>query len=130
MAIPMRSVYRSWWAVRAKPAACFESSIVLCLYIAGTGVSLDSVPIYFRQGASPQTIVQSFSTDELSQVYAAYYLENEETDNSYLAEGERDRGSTSFDQTTPYVYGSYGHRRDNSAGRVGDGTENGGGGAV
>jgi hypothetical protein len=32
------------------------------LYVAGTGVSLDSVVIWFQQGASPEKIVQSFPT--------------------------------------------------------------------
>ena len=61
------------------------------LYVAGTRVSLDSVLINFRQGASPEKIVEAFSTLKLFQVYGAiaYYLENEETINSYLAEGER-----------------------------------------
>jgi uncharacterized protein (DUF433 family) len=61
------------------------------LYIAGTRVSLDSILINFREGASPEKIVQAFSTLKLSQVYGAiaYYLENDETINDYLAEGER-----------------------------------------
>ncbi len=50
------------------------------LYVVGTRVSLDSVLIDFRQRASPEKIVQAFSTLKLSQVYGAiaYYLENEE----------------------------------------------------
>src|SRR5438445_92116 len=49
------------------------------LYVAGTGVSLDSVVIRFQQGASPDKIVQSFPTLKLSHAYGAiaYYLENE-----------------------------------------------------
>lgn len=56
------------------------------IYLAGTRVSLDSVLINFRHGASPEKIVQAFSTLKLSQVYGAiaYYLENEETINGYL----------------------------------------------
>jgi uncharacterized protein (DUF433 family) len=62
------------------------------LYLAGTRVSLDSVVISFEEGDSPERIVQSFSTLKLSQVYGAiaYYLENEETINEYIAEGERE----------------------------------------
>jgi uncharacterized protein (DUF433 family) len=61
------------------------------LYVAGTRVSLDSILINFRKGASPEKIVEAFSTLKLSQVYGAiaYYLENEQTINGYLAEGER-----------------------------------------
>jgi hypothetical protein len=49
------------------------------------------VLINFRQGASPPTIVEAFPTVKLSQVYGAiaYYIENEEAINAYLAEGER-----------------------------------------
>jgi uncharacterized protein (DUF433 family) len=61
------------------------------LYVAGTGVSLDSVVIRFQEGASPDKIVQSFPTLKRSQVYGAiaYYLENEEFVNRYLAEGAK-----------------------------------------
>lgn len=77
------------------------------LYIAGTRVSLDSVLINFRQGASPEKIVEAFSTLELSQVYAAiaYYLENVETINGYLAEGERFLESAPrLSQTNPELF--------------------------
>ena len=62
------------------------------LYVAGTGVSLDSVAIRFQQGASPEKLVQSFPTLKLAQVYGAiaYCLENEKTINDYIAEGERE----------------------------------------
>jgi uncharacterized protein (DUF433 family) len=61
------------------------------LYVAGTRVSLDTILINFREGASPEKIVQAFSTLKLSQVYGAisYYLENDETINAYLAEAVR-----------------------------------------
>jgi uncharacterized protein (DUF433 family) len=62
------------------------------LYVAGTGVSVDSVVIRFQQGASPEKIVQSFPTLKLAQVYGviAYYLENERLVSDYVAEGERE----------------------------------------
>jgi uncharacterized protein (DUF433 family) len=62
------------------------------LYVAGTGVSLDSVVIRFQEGASPDKIVHSFPSLKLSQVYGviAYYLENEKAINNYIAEGERE----------------------------------------
>lgn len=77
------------------------------LYVAGTRVSLDSVLINFRQGASPEKIVQAFSTLKLSQVYGAiaYYLENEELINGYLAEGERFLESAPrLSQTNPELF--------------------------
>ncbi|MCX6629180.1 MAG: DUF433 domain-containing protein [Candidatus Solibacter sp.] len=79
------------------------------LCVAGTGVSLDSVVIRFQQGASPEKIVQSFSTLKLSQVYGsiAYYLENEETIREYIAQGEREleRSRVALSQTNPELFG-------------------------
>jgi len=78
------------------------------LYVAGTRVPLDSVLINFRQGASPEKIVQAFSTLKLSQVYGAiaYYLENDETINAYLAEGERFfESAPRLSQTNPELFG-------------------------
>jgi uncharacterized protein (DUF433 family) len=78
------------------------------LYIAGGGVSLDSVAIRFQQGASPEKIVHSFPALKLSQVYGAiaYYLENEAMINSYLAEGEREleRSAVSLNQENPELF--------------------------
>jgi uncharacterized protein (DUF433 family) len=78
------------------------------LYVAGTGVSLDSIVIRFQQGASPQKVVQSFPTLKLSQVYGviAYYLENETTINDYVAEGEREleRTALPLSQTNPELF--------------------------
>ena len=78
------------------------------LYVAGTRVSLDSVVILFQEGASPEKIVQSFSTLKLSQVYGAiaYYLENEQAINEYLAEGEREfeRSAVPLSQANPDLY--------------------------
>ena len=66
------------------------------LYVAGTRVSLDSVVISFKEGDSPEQIVQSFSSLTLAQVYGAiaYYLENEKTVDEYIAEGERELNRT------------------------------------
>ena len=70
----------------AYPAAPYIEERSGCLYLAGTRVSLDPVLINFRRGASPEKIGQAFSSLELSQVCGAiaYYLENQETINSYL----------------------------------------------
>ena len=78
------------------------------LYVAGTRVSLDSVVILFQEGASPEKIVQSFSTLKLAQVYGAiaYYLENEQAINEYLAEGEREfeRSAVPLSEANPDLY--------------------------
>ena len=78
------------------------------LYVAGTGVSLDSVVIRFQQGASPNKIVQSFPTLRLSQVYGviAYYLENETAIDEYVAAGEREleRSAVPLSQTNPDLF--------------------------
>ena len=78
------------------------------LYVAGTGVSLDSVVIRFQQGASPDKIVQSFPTLKLSHAYGAiaYYLENEKTVNDYIAEGEREleRSVVPLSQANPDLF--------------------------
>ncbi len=60
------------------------------LYVAGTGVSIDSVLTRFQAGDSPDKIVRSFPSLKLSAVYGAiaYYLENEDSLNVYLAESE------------------------------------------
>jgi uncharacterized protein (DUF433 family) len=77
------------------------------LYIAGTRVSLDSVLINFLHGASPEKILQAFSTLKLSQVHGAiaYYLENEKTIVDYLAEGERFfESAPRLSQTNPELF--------------------------
>ena len=57
------------------------------LYVAGTRVSLASVVIQFRQGASPEAILQNFpSLVSLENVYGAvaYYLANQHEIDQYL----------------------------------------------
>jgi uncharacterized protein (DUF433 family) len=62
------------------------------LYLEGARISLDTIAIRFQQGQSPESIVESFPTLRLSQVYGAiaYHLENEAAVNEYIAEGERE----------------------------------------
>jgi uncharacterized protein (DUF433 family) len=78
------------------------------LYVAGTGVSLDSVVIRFHDGASPDKIVHSFPSLKLSQVYGviAYYLENEKAIKDYIAEGEREleQAAVPLSQTNPELF--------------------------
>jgi uncharacterized protein (DUF433 family) len=78
------------------------------LYVAGTGVSIDSVLIHFQAGASPDKIVHSFPSLKLSDVYGviAYYLENEKTISEYLAEGEREfeQSAVPLSRTNPELF--------------------------
>ncbi len=57
-------------------------------YVRGTRVSLDSVVHEFRNGASPETIAQSFPALTLEQVYGAiaFYLGNRPEVDAYLKE--------------------------------------------
>jgi uncharacterized protein (DUF433 family) len=78
------------------------------LYVAGSGVSLDSVVIRFQEGADPDKIVQSFPALRLWQVYGAiaYYLENGKAIDEYIAEGEREmeRSAVPLSQTRPELF--------------------------
>lgn len=58
--------------------------------ITGTRVSLDSVVYAFLNGLSPESIVDSFPTLTLEQVYGAiaFYLANQTEIDGYLREGE------------------------------------------
>jgi uncharacterized protein (DUF433 family) len=95
-------------SVMAYPASPYIEERNGGLYVAGTGVSLDSVVIRFQQGASPDKIVQSFPTLKLFQVYGviAYYLENENCISDYVAEGEREmeRSAVPLSETNPDLF--------------------------
>ncbi len=58
--------------------------------ISGTRVSLDSIVYAFLRGASPESIVRSFPTLNLEQVYGAitFYLAHQSEVDAYLKEGE------------------------------------------
>jgi len=58
--------------------------------ITGTRVSLDSVVYAFLNGVSPESIVDSFPSLTLEQVYGAitYYLANQAAIDAYLRQGE------------------------------------------
>jgi uncharacterized protein (DUF433 family) len=60
--------------------------------IAGTRVSLDSVVYAFREGQSPETIVQSFPVLRLEQVYGAitFYLAHRPEIDAYLEQSRQD----------------------------------------
>ena len=119
---PMSCPTQAWIApLSSRASATLEPGVVLGypvspyveernggLYVAGTGVSLDSVVIRFQEGASPDKIVQSFPALKLSQVYGviAYYLENEQTIDDYIAEGEREleRSAAPLSRTNPELF--------------------------
>lgn len=60
-------------------------------FVAGTRVSLDSIVYAFREGESPETILQNFDTLKLAQVYGAitFYLENQSSLDAYLLEQQQ-----------------------------------------
>jgi uncharacterized protein (DUF433 family) len=61
------------------------------LRVGGTRVSLDTVLGAFRRGATPEEIVQDYSSLKLGDVYAsiAYYLQNRTAVDAYLQEQQR-----------------------------------------
>jgi uncharacterized protein (DUF433 family) len=61
-------------------------------YLVGNRVSLDSIVYRFLEGYSPESIVESFPSVSLEQVYGAlaFYLANRREIDAYLAEGERE----------------------------------------
>ena len=89
------------------PVSRYIDEMERCLYVAGTGVSLDSVVIGFREGESPQEIVKALPTLELWQVYGAiaYYLENREVVDTYVEEGMREfERAPKLSDTHPELY--------------------------
>ena len=61
-------------------------------YIAGTRIALDSIILAFKDGKSPETILQSLPmAGPLVRVYGAiiFYLENPEKVEAYLSDQER-----------------------------------------
>ena len=58
--------------------------------VQGTRVSLDTVIYHYRDGRTPESIVQSFDTLKLRDVYAviAYYLDNREAVDAYITRRE------------------------------------------
>ena len=59
--------------------------------VAGTRVSLDSLVYLFREGHSPESMVESYPTLSLEKVYGAlaFYLANQGLVDQYLRDGER-----------------------------------------
>lgn len=62
-------------------------------YVAGTRVSLDSVVYCFKDGDSPETILENFAAlGSLGRVYGAiaFYLDNKAAIDQYLEDSERE----------------------------------------
>lgn len=59
--------------------------------IGGTRVSLDSIVYQYREGASPEAMVESYPALTLEQVHGAlaYYLAHQAQIDAYLSDGER-----------------------------------------
>lgn len=55
-------------------------------YLAGTRVSLDSIIQCFREGLSPEGILEEFETLTLGQIYSAiaFYLDNQPAMDTYM----------------------------------------------
>lgn len=60
--------------------------------VAGSRVTLDSIVYAFLGGQSPESIVDSFPTLSLEQVYGAitFYLSNRDEIDAYLKQGEEE----------------------------------------
>lgn len=61
--------------------------------VTGTRVSFDSVIFAFKEGATPEEIVQQYPTLNLKDVYAVinYYLQNQTEVEKYLAQRRAER---------------------------------------
>lgn len=77
-------------------------------WVAGNRISLDSVVYAFKNGLSPESIVQSFPLLTLEQVYGAiaFYLANRADIDAYLAaeEAEFDSMPQPLQATNPALY--------------------------
>jgi uncharacterized protein (DUF433 family) len=78
-------------------------------WVENTRISLDSIVYAFRQGTSPESIVQSFPLLTLEQVYGAiaFYLANRAEIDDYLAAEEAafDAMPQPLQTTAPALYG-------------------------
>ncbi len=76
----------------AAPPVPLRTDVDGVVRVGTTRVPLDTVVYAFNQGASPETIVLSYPTLELADVYAVinYYLHNRMAVDSYLQQRETD----------------------------------------
>ena len=70
----------------------FEGQPRIAYRIANTRISLDSVVYAWRQGESPEGIIDSYSSLTLEQVHGAlaFYLANQAMIDAYLLQGEKE----------------------------------------
>src|SRR5690242_6052240 len=70
----------------------FEGQPRIAYRIAGTRISFDSIVYAWRQGESPEGIIDSFSSLTLEQVHGAlaFYLANQAMIDEYLLHSEND----------------------------------------
>lgn len=77
-------------------------------YVSGTRVSLDSIVYEFRNGASPESIAQSFPTLRLEEVYGSitFYLANQAEVDRYrvASEAEYAKQVEEAKRTDPQLY--------------------------
>lgn len=77
-------------------------------YIKGTRVSLDSIVYSFRDGESPESLRQNFSSLTLEQVYGAiaFYLAHREDVDANIREGEEEleRSVPPLSQSRPDLF--------------------------
>jgi uncharacterized protein (DUF433 family) len=92
-------------------------------WITGTRVSLDSIVYAFLEGLSPESIVDSFETLALEQVYGAiaYYLGNKASIDAYLkqSEAEFDEFCRQAREAHPFLYQKLDDARRRRSGEAG-----------
>lgn len=73
------------------PASPYVEHREYSLYITGTRVNLEVIVAYYEKGETPEQIAVGFPTAPLSHIYGAiaYYLDNKEIVDEYIAEGDR-----------------------------------------
>jgi uncharacterized protein (DUF433 family) len=88
-------------------------------YVAGARVSLDSIVYSFRDGDSPGTIQQNFSSLTLEQVYGAiaFFLAHEQEVDANIREGEEQfqRSVPHLSEIRPELYARLERARHESA---------------
>ncbi len=90
--------------------------------VGGTRVTLDTIVIAFRNGATPEQIVQDYDSVSLSDIYATitYYLHHQREVEQYLA--DRERQAQEIVRQNPTLYNSSGLRERLMARRRGQGS--------
>jgi len=81
--------------VRVESSKKYVKAVEGAYLVGDTRVSLDSLVFLFREGMSPESMVESYPALSLEQVHGAlaFYLANQMEIDGYLAEGYRDAES-------------------------------------